>query len=179
MLLTSQRLQPLPHGLQALAAAATMGQQVLVWLLAVLTPSLFSRVRPLLYAFSVSFPAVRAQGMGPFGHRAGSQHPTALRKWEPGLAWWAALAWPLPQAHPLGRPPGQPPHLEASSSAHHAPPVEPAARRAPPAKFFACFARAGSWAAAAPTPPAVPSSFGPALLACRSSPPHSSAPPCL
>ncbi|KAL4424263.1 hypothetical protein ABPG75_001564 [Micractinium tetrahymenae] len=44
----------------ALAAAGTMGQQLLVWLLAVLTPALFSRLRPLLYAFSVTFPAVQS-----------------------------------------------------------------------------------------------------------------------
>lgn len=35
-----------------------MAQQLLVWLLAVLSPLLFSKLRPLLYTFSVTFPAV-------------------------------------------------------------------------------------------------------------------------
>ena len=59
--------------LQAAAAAATTGQQVLVWLLAVLSPALFSRLRPLLYAFSVTFPAV-------------SSHCSTTARWRPLLA---------------------------------------------------------------------------------------------
>lgn len=50
--------------LQATAAAATMAQQLLVWLLAVSSPKLFSRLRPLLYAFSATFPtASRRAGL--------------------------------------------------------------------------------------------------------------------
>ena len=40
-----------------------MAQQLLVWLLAVVSPSLFSRLRPLLYAFSATFPTVSGVGM--------------------------------------------------------------------------------------------------------------------
>lgn len=48
-----------PPAMQAIAAAATMAQQLLVWLLAVLAPGLFDRLRPVLYTLSATIPTVR------------------------------------------------------------------------------------------------------------------------
>lgn len=42
---------------QAHAAAATTAQQLLVWLLAVLAPHAFARLRPLVYGLSATFPS--------------------------------------------------------------------------------------------------------------------------
>lgn len=53
--LTSSPRLPNP-ALQAYAAAATTAQQLLVWVLAVLAPRKFARLRPLLYALSATFP---------------------------------------------------------------------------------------------------------------------------